>query len=532
MPRSGQFPVPPMPNAAMVMGVQGPLARSAEDLELALDVAAGAGGRRGRRLAAGAAAGAPRAAGRRSAWRCCRAIAWLPVDAEIAAALDAPGPRLGAPARGSSRAAGGARRPSRRTTRSTSRSLAASPSARGTGRAAPRAARRSAHARRRVEPAPSSAGSRAARPTTSRWLGQREQYRAAWRAFFREWDVLLAPAFFDAGLSARRQAVAGTPASLRQDARRQRRPVPKSSALVYPRSPRCAGQPATAFPVGLTRAGLPIGLQAIGPYLEDRTPIRFAALVAREFGGFTPPPRLRRGLTRGSMKISAFHLMPHRELPDDFEKRYPSVWVTPPWHELADPARVGQYYNWTLDELLYAARAGFDGVCTNEHHQNAYGFMPSPNLMGSVLARGTAGIERRDRADGRDAADLEPADPRRGRVRDARLHQRRAARGGPAARQPHGRELLLRHHAHGAPRALPRGLRAHAEGVAGEGDLRVERALLPARQREPVAAAGAAAAPAGLDPGLGQHQHVRLRRRQRGLLLLPQLLGREARRSR
>jgi alkanesulfonate monooxygenase SsuD/methylene tetrahydromethanopterin reductase-like flavin-dependent oxidoreductase (luciferase family) len=91
------------------------------------------------------------------------------------------------------------------------------------------------------------------------------------------------------------------------------------------------------------------------------------------------------------MKISAFQLMPHRELPADFEKRYPSVWVTPPWWELADASRVGQYYNWTLDELLYAARAGFDGVCTNEHHQNAYGFMPSPNLMGSVLAKLTNG---------------------------------------------------------------------------------------------------------------------------------------------
>src|SRR6266700_642451 len=42
MPRSGQFPLPPMPNAAVVMGVQGPLARSADDLELALDVASGA----------------------------------------------------------------------------------------------------------------------------------------------------------------------------------------------------------------------------------------------------------------------------------------------------------------------------------------------------------------------------------------------------------------------------------------------------------------------------------------------------------
>ncbi|HEV3329538.1 MAG TPA: LLM class flavin-dependent oxidoreductase [Bryobacteraceae bacterium] len=93
------------------------------------------------------------------------------------------------------------------------------------------------------------------------------------------------------------------------------------------------------------------------------------------------------------MYISTFHLMPHRELPDDFEKRYSSIWVTPPFHELADAKRVGQYYNWTFDELIAAAHAGSDGICTNEHHQNAYGFMPSPNLMGSVLARATAGLD-------------------------------------------------------------------------------------------------------------------------------------------
>src|SRR2546429_8148239 len=43
MPRSGQFPMPPMPNAAVVMGVQGPMARPGGDLELAPDVAAGPG---------------------------------------------------------------------------------------------------------------------------------------------------------------------------------------------------------------------------------------------------------------------------------------------------------------------------------------------------------------------------------------------------------------------------------------------------------------------------------------------------------
>src|SRR5258705_13143431 len=93
------------------------------------------------------------------------------------------------------------------------------------------------------------------------------------------------------------------------------------------------------------------------------------------------------------MKVSAFHLMPHRELPQDFEQRYESVWVTPPWWELADARRVGQYYNGAPDQLLYAARAGFDGARTNENHQNAYGVMPSPNLMGGVLAKQTNGLD-------------------------------------------------------------------------------------------------------------------------------------------
>ena len=94
-----------------------------------------------------------------------------------------------------------------------------------------------------------------------------------------------------------------------------------------------------------------------------------------------------------AMKISMFHLMPHRELPADFEQKYKSVWVDPPFPELADASRVGQYYNWTLDELTYAAQAGLDGICVNEHHQNAYGFMPGPNLMGSALARATNGLD-------------------------------------------------------------------------------------------------------------------------------------------
>lgn len=66
--------------------------------------------------------------------------------------------------------------------------------------------------------------------------------------------------------------------------------VPYGLQLAYPAVATLSGQPATAFPVGLTCGGLPIGLQAIGPYLEDRTPIRFARLAARDLGGFRRPP--------------------------------------------------------------------------------------------------------------------------------------------------------------------------------------------------------------------------------------------------
>ena len=50
------------------------------------------------------------------------------------------------------------------------------------------------------------------------------------------------------------------------------------------------GLPATAIPVSRSPTGLPIGVQIIGPYLEDPTTIAFAELLEREIGGFVPPP--------------------------------------------------------------------------------------------------------------------------------------------------------------------------------------------------------------------------------------------------
>jgi alkanesulfonate monooxygenase SsuD/methylene tetrahydromethanopterin reductase-like flavin-dependent oxidoreductase (luciferase family) len=91
------------------------------------------------------------------------------------------------------------------------------------------------------------------------------------------------------------------------------------------------------------------------------------------------------------MKVCMFHLMPYRDLPDDFEKRYNASHIEPIWFDVADPDKVGQYYNATLDEMLYAANAGMHGLCTNQHHQNVYGFMANPSIMGGVLARATNG---------------------------------------------------------------------------------------------------------------------------------------------
>jgi amidase len=115
-------------------------------------------------------------------------------------------------------------------------------------------------------------------------LARREMARQAWRAFFADWDVLISPAALDApfehqsGLQEERVlAIDG-------------RSVPYMLTIVYPMWALFPGQPATAFPAGLSSSGLPLGLQAIGPYLEDRTTLRFAELLEESWHGFQRPP--------------------------------------------------------------------------------------------------------------------------------------------------------------------------------------------------------------------------------------------------
>jgi amidase len=105
-----------------------------------------------------------------------------------------------------------------------------------------------------------------------------------WTELFREFDVVLCPPM-------------STPAFAHDHT-----PVPERTIeiegkkcsffdlLVWPEIATTPGLPATAAPIGLTDAGLPVGVQIVGPYLEDRTPLAFAALIERAFGGFVPPP--------------------------------------------------------------------------------------------------------------------------------------------------------------------------------------------------------------------------------------------------
>ncbi|MCB1745770.1 MAG: LLM class flavin-dependent oxidoreductase [Gammaproteobacteria bacterium] len=88
------------------------------------------------------------------------------------------------------------------------------------------------------------------------------------------------------------------------------------------------------------------------------------------------------------MKFHWFNLMPWPYLPDDFAEKHRSVWVDVD-SRLFDPVKANRVYNDYLDLLEYAGDLGFDGLGINEHHQNAYGLMPSPQLMASTLARRT-----------------------------------------------------------------------------------------------------------------------------------------------
>src|SRR5262245_26361852 len=287
LPRSGQFPMPPLPNSAVVMGVQGPLARSAEDLELALSVLAGP------EIGEDVAWTVTLPAARRERLADFRVailppIPWLVVDGQITAALHDLADRLaklGVVVKEVQPDGLGDHREYHgfyRTLLSTVTGARVDVEIRRQRIANLRAAGDdlSMGAVRGLE---GSAGDYLI------WNGRREQHRAARRAFFRDWDVLLAPAINVLAYPHIERAWPADNSDQTLTFTIDGRSVPYLHGLCYPALSTVPGQPATAFPVGLSREGLPIGLQAVGPYLEDLTPIRFAALLAREIGGFRKP---------------------------------------------------------------------------------------------------------------------------------------------------------------------------------------------------------------------------------------------------
>jgi amidase len=114
---------------------------------------------------------------------------------------------------------------------------------------------------------------------------RRRRARAIWQDYFRTHDAFLLPT---ALVPAFPHDQAGTALMRVLATPRGERPYPDLCFWISFAS--LAGLPATTAPVGLTADGLPVGIQIVGPYLEDATPIDLAGRLADVIGGFRPPP--------------------------------------------------------------------------------------------------------------------------------------------------------------------------------------------------------------------------------------------------
>jgi amidase len=113
----------------------------------------------------------------------------------------------------------------------------------------------------------------------------RGRLKAQWRELFNTFDAVICP-------------IMPTPAYPHDHSadQEQRRVTIDGKDYVYPDQlawpgiATLSGLPSTAIPTGFAPDGLPVGVQIVGPWLEDHTTLKLAELIEREFGGFTPPP--------------------------------------------------------------------------------------------------------------------------------------------------------------------------------------------------------------------------------------------------
>jgi amidase len=113
----------------------------------------------------------------------------------------------------------------------------------------------------------------------------RTHLRAAWASFFREYDVLLCPVAASPALPHDQSSKIDRFRTIVVNGKK----VTASDQTFWTGLAAVAYLPATIAPVGFTSAGLPVGVQIIGPRYGDHTCIAFARLLEQEFQGFVPP---------------------------------------------------------------------------------------------------------------------------------------------------------------------------------------------------------------------------------------------------
>jgi amidase len=122
-------------------------------------------------------------------------------------------------------------------------------------------------------------------PLDETLVGKQEKQQEKWAEFFKHYDVLLAPV---APTVAFPHDHEGTLLTRSCKINGQEKPMLNNMTWTY--SAVAMGLPATVAPVGLSKSGLPAGIQIIGAMLEDRTTIAFARSLSELIGGFKAPP--------------------------------------------------------------------------------------------------------------------------------------------------------------------------------------------------------------------------------------------------
>jgi len=124
--------------------------------------------------------------------------------------------------------------------------------------------------------------------THREWLHLNErrfQLRRTWSGFFHDWDVLLCPPISTAALPHRQDGETWERRITIND-----REIAYSDMLFWAGITCGFHLPASVAPIGLTQAGLPIGVQIVGPLYGDRTTIHVASLLEQHWRQFVAPP--------------------------------------------------------------------------------------------------------------------------------------------------------------------------------------------------------------------------------------------------